>query len=338
MSRSLVLRLGVLILACALMPPGVEAQQPRKVWRIGFLANTPSHTSPESTRIWDAFREELRDRGYIEGRNITFERRFAEGKIERYPAFAAELVQLGVDVLVAASVPPALAAKKATATIPIVMVSVADPIENGLVASLARPGGNITGVTDDALNLIPKRLEFLKAIVPGASRVAFIRCLKCAALDPPAREAARKASWAATAKDLGITLVEVDLSAPEELDNAAAAALSARPDAIFLAPNALNFRLRGELSDFALRHRLALFSGYRENAIAGSLMSYGASLPDLFRKAAVFVDKILKGAHPKELPVEDPTKLELVINLKTARALGITIPGSILVSATELIE
>lgn len=313
-----------------------DAPQVGKVWRIGYLGNSPP-TTPEVERIWDAFRQELQDRGYVEGRNLVFEMRFLEGKPERAPGFAAELVRLRVDLIVAAANPAAVAAKAATSTIPIVMVAVADPVGVGLIPSLARPGGNITGVADYSVDLVPKRLELLKEALPTASRVAFIRCVKCTARYDPATVATWESTWATTAQSLGMTLADVDLGGPQDLDNAMAAVLRVRPDALFVG-GIVTWTLRRELADFAIRERLAMFAFAREQAVLGSLMAYGVSYSDAFRKAAVYVDKILNGAKPADLPVEQPTKFELVINLKTAKALGITIPQLLLLRADEVIQ
>lgn len=214
-----------------------DVSQAGKVWRIGYIGNNPPVT-PEIKRIWDAFEQELQERGYVEGKNLVFEQRYLEGNPERAPHFATELVNHRVDVIVAAAGNPAVyAAKAATSTIPIVMVSAADPVGSGLVASLARPGGNVTGIANYPLDPVPKRLELLKAALPGTSRVAFIRCLKCAAVDPPATESARMKGWVGAAQNLGMTLEFVDLSGRQGLDDATAAVRRIRPDALFLANN-----------------------------------------------------------------------------------------------------
>jgi len=314
-----------------------DATQDRRVWRIGYIANSPP-TTPEIQRIWDAFRRALQERGYVEESNIVFEKRYLEGKPERAPDFANELVRLKVDLIVAAANPATVAAKAATSSIPIVMVSVADPVGAGLVESLARPGANVTGIANFPQDLIPKRLELLRDVLPRASRVAFIRCLKCAALDPPATEAARLSGWVSAAEALGLTLAFIDLSAPQGLDDATAAVLRARPDAVFLALNPVNFFLRKQLADFAMRERLPVFAFAPEQATAGSLMTYGINYRDMWREAAVYVDKILKGSKPADLPVEQPTKFELVINLNTAKTLGLTIPKELLLRANEVIQ
>ena len=318
-------------------PLTADAQQPGKVWRIGFLG-TGSPTTPEQ-RSGDPFLQELQARGYVEGRNLAFERRDAQGRPERLPALAAELVQLNVDVILVVSNPGAHAAKAATATIPLVMINASDPVGQGLVASLAHPGGNVTGVTDYMLDLIPKRLELLKAAVPAVSRVVIVNCDKCAphTFDAAKIEAVRRPR-AAAAKSLGMTLMYVDISGPQDFDNATAAALRAHPDALFLNPGPVNYPLRRELADFAMQHRLPMSAQSRDYAIAGSLMSYGPDTLDMLRHAAIIVDKIFKGAKPGDLPVENPTKFQLVINLKTAKALGLTIPQSLLLRADEVIQ
>ena len=339
MLRKVVLALSLVLgFGSISLPFAADAQQAGKVWRIGYLGNTNPQTNPDVAPIWVAFQQALQERGYVEGKNLAFELRFVEGRPERFPTLAAELVRLNVDVIVVLANSGAKAAKVATATIPIVTVNVADPVGLGLVASLARPGGNMTGISDYTLELVPKRLELLKTAAPTASRIAYIRCVKCAASDDPARVAAIRSERAAAAQNLGMTLVEVDISGPQDFEDATATILRAHPDAIFLAPSPIIFTLRNELADFAVRQRLPLFAFAREQVIAGSLMSYGISQSDQFRKAAVLVDKILKGAKPGDLPIEQPTKFDLVINLKTAETLGLMIPQSMLLRADEVIE
>ena len=316
-----------------------DLQQAGKVWRVGFLGNAPP-TTPDTKRIRDAFRQELQERGYVEGRNLVFERRFLEGKPEKAPGFAAELVRLRVDLIVTVTNPAAHAAKAATSTIPIVMLSSSDPVGVGLVASLARPGGNLTGISDYGLELTPKRLELLKAVLPRASRVAVTRCQKCTAVDDRTLELARQnySAWAAIAQNLGMTLTYVDLSGPQDFTDATAEVLRARPNALFVGINPAGFALRKELADFAMRERIPMFAFAREQAALGALMSYGIDYADVFRKAAVQIDKIFKGAKPADLPIEQPTKFELVINLKTAKALGLAIPRDLLLRADEVIQ
>ncbi len=338
MLRRAVLAFGLVVSVCSLILPfAADAQPTGKVWRVGYLGNTPT-TDPDAGRTWAAFRQELQERGYVERKNLAFELRFAEGRPERYPALVADLVRLNVDVIVALTNPAAHAAKEATATIPIVMISVDDPVGTGLIASLSHPIGNMTGVADYELDLIPKRLELLKAALPTASRVAFIRCLKCAASNEVAKEDARKSDWTTAGRNLGLTLAYVDLSASEDLEIATAAALRVRPDALLLEHSPIHFILRKELAEFATRQRLPMFALLREQVAAGALMSYGPSVSDQFRKAAIYVDKILKGAKPADLPIEQPTKLELVINLKTAKAIGLAIPQTLLLRADEVIQ
>jgi len=218
------------------------------------------------------------------------------------------------------------------------MVSVADPVGAGRVANLAHPDGNVTGVASFPQDLVPKRLELLKIALPGASRIAFVRCLKCAALDPPAMDAARMNGWLAAGRNLGLTMTFVDLSDTQGLDAAMEAIRRAHPDAVFLALNPINGVLRNELGGSAARERLPMFASYREQAVAGALMAFAPSQSDMWREAAMYVDKILRGAKPGDLPVEQPTTYELVINVKAAKALGIAIPQSLLLRADELIQ
>jgi putative ABC transport system substrate-binding protein len=262
--------------------------------------------------------------------------RFSEGKIERFPALAAELVRLDVDVIVVGSGPGARAAKEMTATIPIVMAGTSDPVGAGLVASLARPGGNITGVADYQVDLIPKRLELLKTVAPHATRIAKLfgnfggfDAAKLAALDT---------EQDAAAQALGMTLLRFQMNTPQDFDATTAAVVREHPDALLLNPNPTNFVLRHELAAFALKQRLPAMAARREEVLAGMLMSYGPSLADISRNVAIYVDKIFKGAKPRDLPVEQPTKFELVINMKTVEALGLTIPQSLLLRADEVIH
>ncbi|SCK27411.1 putative ABC transport system substrate-binding protein [Variovorax sp. HW608] len=312
-----------------------NAQSVGKVWRIGYIGSAPL-TDPEQARIWGTFLETLRSFGYIEGQNLAFEMRFSKGNIERYPALAAELVRLNVDVIVVGSAPGARAAKEVTATIPIVMAGTSDPVGAGLVASLAHPGGNITGVADYQVDLIPKRLELLKTVATQATRVANLfgnfggfDAAKLAALDT---------EQDAAAHSLGVTLLRFQMNTPQDFDATTAAVVREHPDALLLSPNPTNFILRHELAAFALKQRIPTMAARREEALAGMLMSYGPSLADLARHVAIYVDKIFKGSKPAELPVEQPTKFELVINMKTAKALGLAIPQSLLLRADEIIQ
>jgi putative ABC transport system substrate-binding protein len=312
-------------------PLASEAQPGGKVSRIGVLL--PGSPGPEYERRLDAFRQGLRERGYVEGQNLAIEYRWAHATFERLPTLVAELIGLKVDVLVIDGVQAGVAAKSATGTIPIVMAVVGDPVRTGLVGSLARPGGNITGMTLMTPELSAKRLELLKEVVPRATRVAVL-------LNPANRTHAvhwKEAEGAAARLHLKLQAVEVQRSA--DLQPALSTIAGWRADALFVFEDPLFLPARQtELVAFAAKHRLPTISGLRSLVDAGGLMSFGASFPDLFRQAATFVVKILKGAKPANLPVQQPTKLELVINLKTAQVLGLTIPQSVLLRADEVIR
>jgi putative ABC transport system substrate-binding protein len=314
-----------LLLLAALL--AAEAQPPGKVYRIGYLA-----TIPPPAHLWDALLDGLRERGYREGRNLVFERRFSEGNAERFPAFAAEMVQLKVDLIIAITTPAALAAKNATTTIPIVMTTAIDPVGAGLVASLARPGGNVTGGAILYAELSTKRLEFLKDVVPGLSRVVVLWNAA-----NPANASVWKETQAA-AGALGLLLQSQEVLGPQDLEGAFALTAQAHPDALLVLDDALIAMHRQHIVEFATQQHLPSVFAARESVVAGGLMSYGPSLPDLFRRAATYVDKILKGVNPGDLPMEQPMKFELVINLKTAKALGITIPPHLLVLADEVLQ
>ena len=312
-------------------PLAAGAQQAGKVFRIGVLGSTPP-TTPEISRVVGAFPQGLRDLGYVEGRNLIIEWRWAEGRVERFPDFAVELVRLKVDVIVATQSSAALAAKNATRTIPIVTVLVADPVGIGLVASLARPGGNVTGLTSVAVELGPKQLELLREAVPKVSRVAV--------LSNPLNQFAplQLREVEVAARVLGVQLQLLEARGPEQFDGAFAAMARERAGALLVLSDVLFFFHRTRIADLAAKSRLPAMYGFREHTEAGGLMSYGANISDLLRRAPTFVDKILKGAKPADLPVEQPTKFELVINLKTAKTLGLTIPQSILIRADKVIE
>jgi putative tryptophan/tyrosine transport system substrate-binding protein len=304
-----------------------EAQPPGKVYRIGFLS-----TAPPPAHMWEALLDGLRERGYGEGRNLVFERRFSEGQAERFPEFAAEMVRLRVDIIIVSTTPAALAAKHATQTIPIVIPTAIDPVGAGLVASLARPGGNLTGLSVLAPELNGKRLELLKEVVPGMTRVAVLW---------NAANPANAAAWdetQAAAGALGLLLHSQDVRGPQDLEGTFALTAQARPDALLVLVDSLIAMHARQIVAFATQQHFPSVFGSREWVVAGGLMSYGPSIPDLFRRAATYVDKILKGAKPADLPVEQPTKFELIINLKTAKALGLTIPESFLLRADEVIE
>jgi ABC-type uncharacterized transport system substrate-binding protein len=308
----------------------VDAQQPPKVPRIGWLSSSPLSATPE--RI-EAFRQGLRDLGYIEGKNIVIEWRSGEGKPDREKALADELVRLKVDVLVTGGSTATRPAKEATVSIPIVMTQDSDPVRNGFVVSLARPGGNITGLSNFAPELSGKRLELLKEIVPRLSRVAILGTSTV----PGNAQLLRETELAA--ETFGVKLQYIDILAPKDIEAAFRAAGEGRADAILmLVRGPVVTPHRKEIAKFAAKKQLpAIYSGV-EYVEDGGLISYGVSLPDLDRRAATYVDKILKGAKPAELPVEQPTKFELVINLKTAKQIGLTIPPNVLARADRVIR
>jgi putative tryptophan/tyrosine transport system substrate-binding protein len=277
-------------------------------------------------------RQRLRELGYLEGQNIAFESRFADGKTDQLPGLAAELVALKVDVIVTSGTPASLAAKQATRTIPIVMAQLADPVGAGLVASLGRPGGNVTGLTTQDVDLSGKRLEMLLQVVPKVSRFAVL----IDETSPGSMLIARGTQVAA--QSLGVQLQSLGVRGPAELDGAFSAMKEARAGALIVESSSLLFTSRTRLADLTLKNRLPTMFAQKEYAEAGGLMAYSADFSDLFRRTATFVDKILKGAKPADLPVEQPTKFELVINLKTAKALGVTIPPSLLARADEVIQ
>jgi putative ABC transport system substrate-binding protein len=312
-------------------PLAAEAQQAAKVPRIGYLAGYLAATP----HLPEAFGQGLRDLGYVEGRNLVIETRDAEGKLERLPALAAELVALKVDVIVAGGTPQALAAKQATRTIPIVFASSPDPVESGLITSLARPGGNVTGLSFLAPELVGKRLEHLKQAVPGVSRVAVL--WQPGGLGERTEKDMLKGAEVA-ARALGVRPQYVETRGPEDFDRAFSDMTRARAGALTVLGSVMFFGERRRLVDLAAKNRLPAVYPSREYVDAGGLMAYGSNLADLFRRAATYVDKILKGAKPGDLPVEQPTKFEFVINLKTAKALGLTIPPSLLGRADEIIQ
>jgi len=320
------------ILSLTLAPLAGEGQQAAKVPRIGYLALNPG-TSPH---LREAFLQGLRDLGYVEGRNVVIEYRSAEGKPERFPALAAELVALKVDVIVTGGgTPTALAAKQATRTIPIVFASAGDPVADGLITSLARPGGNITGSSNLTPELVGKCLEQLKQAVPGVSRVAFL-WQPGGAGEGTEKDMLKRAEVAARA--LGVRPQFVEARGPADFDRAFSEMTRARAGALTVLVGAMFIVAQRRLVDLAAKNRLPALYGLREYVDAGGFMSYGPNVADLFRRTATYVDKILKGAKPGDLPVEQPTKFELVINLKTAKALGLTIPPSLLQRADQVIE
>ena len=317
--------IGVLLLALGLPS---EAQQPTKVARIGFLA---AATRTGYQHLTEPFLQGLRELGYVEGQNISNEYRWADGNFERLPALAAELVGLKVDVIVAAVTQASLAAKNATRTIPIVMVAVANPVDSGLIASLARPEANITGTSVMNDEVVGKQLELLKEILPKISRVA--------AMWNPANPVFQKLQLRAveaTARTLNVSLQKVEARNQDEIERAFKAIAKERTRALHVLPDPVFTTHRGRIADLALKLRLPAVSGTKEYADAGLLMSYGPSFPESYRRAAIYVDKILNGAKPADIPVERSTKFELVINLKTAKQIGLTIPQSVLYRADRV--
>jgi putative tryptophan/tyrosine transport system substrate-binding protein len=319
--------LVIFALGLFVAPLAPEAQPPTHVHRIGVLADTtPLGPSGE------AFLEEMRALGSVEGQNLVLEVRAAAGQHERFPALAAELVRLPVDVLIVTNTPAALAAKQATTTIPIVMAGVGDPVRSGLVASLARPGGNVTGLTSLAADLVGKELEFLTAVLPTVSRVAVL----WNPANPAHTRDVRTAEVAAQA--LGVQLHLVEARGPEAFDSAFAAMTRAHVGALLVFGDRVFLEHRSRLAELAAMSRLPTMHNVRPYVEAGGLMSYGPNPLDISRRAATYVDKILKGAKPADLPVEQPTTFELVINLKTAQTLGLTIPPALLFQADEIIR
>jgi putative tryptophan/tyrosine transport system substrate-binding protein len=309
----------------------VEAQQPANVFRIGILGTYPP-TTPEFAHLWEAFVQGLRELGYIEGQNLVVERRFMEGKAERLPELAAELVRLNVRVIVAGGQPPPVAAKRATSTIPIVMTNFSDPVGLGLVTNLARPGGNITGLALLTVELVTKQLQLLTQAVPKVSRVALLTNPS----NPGAALQRRDAETAA--RTLGLQIQVLEAQRLDELAGVFEAMTSQRAGAVLLPGDSVLYFYRKQIADLAIKNRLPALFAPREFAEAGGLMAYGANIADLYRRAATYVDRILKGANPGDLSIEQPTKFELVINVKTAKALGITIPQSLLQRADEVIQ
>jgi putative tryptophan/tyrosine transport system substrate-binding protein len=313
----------------ALSVPAEAQQQLKKLHRIGILLVGSS--SFYSAWI-DVFRQGLKELGYIEGKNIAIEYRYAEGKADRLPALAAELVGLKVEVVFTSSTPSVLAVKKVTSTIPIVFVSISDPVASGLVTSLARPGGNITGLSIVAVELSGKRLELLKEAVPKVTRVAFLWDSTNPAQAPQWREAQ------AAAQALGLQLQSLEVRSSNDFDSAFEAALRERVQALVTTPAALLGAHLKRIVEFAAKNRLPAMYAAPEFVDGGGLMSYTPNYTDLFRRAAVYVDKILKGAKPADLPVEQPIKFEFVINLKAAKQIGVTIPPNVLARADRVIR
>ena len=311
--------------AAAAWPLAARAQQPGKVWRMGLIAH--GHES-----FYDALFEGLREYGYEEGRNLIVERRYARGDAERFKEFAAEMVRLKVDIIIVVTTPAALAVMNATKTIPIVHPNAIDPLNTGLIASLAHPGGNLTGGAQLTAEASAKRLQILKTVVPGLSHAA--------ALWNPGNSAI-VFSWKETqgaARVLGLILQSHEVQGPKDFAAAFAAITEERPNALLVLQDAVTMQQRSEIIDFAIKERLPSMFQEKGWAEAGGLMSYGENLASMYRRAAYFVDRIFKGAKPADLPVEQATKFDMVLNLRTAKAIGLTIPDSVLALANEVIE
>ena len=321
------LLLATLALIMLAAVPAAEAQQPRKVYRIGWL-----QPAPVSRARQEGFLQGLRDLGYIEGKDFIIEYRWDEGRFDRLQAWAAELVRLNVDLIVSSNTAALLALKRATTTIPVVMLNPGDPVATGIVASLARPGGNITGVTQMGVELSGKRLELLKETVPRLSRVAVLTN----SANPSVTLSWRQTEVAAGI--LGVSVQPLDVRAPDELPRAFVAITRGRAQALVVLPDSTHLSQRRSIVDFAAKGQLPAMYAYREFVDAGGLMAYGPHGTESFRRAATYVDKILKGANPADLPVEQPMRFELVINLKTAKALGIKFPQTILIRADQVIQ
>jgi putative ABC transport system substrate-binding protein len=314
--------------AAAAWPLAARGQQPRKLPTIGFLV---AGTRSTYGQWFAALVERLRELGWIEGHNVAIEYRWAEGRNERYAEIAAEFARLKVDVIVTVTTPAALAAKQATAVIPIVFAAVADPVGTGLVASLARPGANVTGLSNQVSETSGKKLEFLREVVPGLRRLAIM-----ANVNNPA-VVLEKGEVQAAALTLGLELATSDILRVEDIASTFDA-LKGRADALYVCADPLMNTHRVRINTLALGVRLPTMHGFREYVEAGGLMSYGANIPNLFRRAGDYVDKILRGAKPADLPVEQPTKFDLVVNLTTAKALGLEVPPTLLARADEVIE
>jgi ABC-type uncharacterized transport system substrate-binding protein len=320
-----------LLLAGTLAAPlAADAQQAGKMYRLGVLETTSPALNAAN---FDAFRQGLQELGYVEGKNFIIEYRSTDGRPERFPNLAIELVRLKVDLILTRGTPAALAAKKATGTIPVVMAASGDPVGTGLVTSLARPGGNVTGLSAVVIDLMGKRLELLTQVVPAVSRIAAILNMS--------NLLAIVSEWKGleiSAPRLGVHLQLLDVRTPEDLGRAFDTGIRQHVGALVVGIDALTQMHRRVIVDLAAKHRLPAIYASREFVDVGGLISYGVSYSDLYRRAAAFVDKIFKGAKPGDLPVEQPTRFELVINLKAAKALGLTIPQSVLARADEVIE
>jgi len=324
----------VLTVGIAVATGAADAQAPAKASRIGFLS-VGALESPEMKVTLEAFREGLRGHGYVEGQNILVEYRTADGKLDRLRGLAAELARLNVDLIVAVATPAARAAQQATATIPIVAIAMGDPVGDGLVPSLARPDRNLTGTTFLGPALVPKHLELVKEALPRASLVAILwhpRAFADATVSDMLSETE------AAGRSLGLQLRFTHVQSPGELEGAFVAMARERPHAVVVGPSPMFFAERRRIAALAARHRLPSLFNSRQAVELGGLMAYGTSLPALVRRSTSYVDRILEGARPVDLPVEQPTTFELVVNVRTAKALGLTIPPSLLVRADHIIR
>jgi len=320
----IILALGILLGSVA-----TQAQQTGTVYRIGFLGNS---TAALEANLLGPFREGLRDHGYVEGQNVLVEYRWAEGRYDRFPVLVGELLALKVAVIVTAGTPATLAVKKATTAVPLVMIAVGDPVGTGVVSSLSHPGGNITGLTSISTEMDAKRLELLREVVPSVSHIAVLWNA-----GSPLQVLAEKQVQGA-ARVLRMRVLSLGVKTEAEIKDALAVMARERSDALLVLADRLLLHHRALIMDFAIRHRLPGVHAYRELVEAGGLMSFGPSYADMHRRAAYFVDRILKGGKPGDLPVERPPTFELVINLKAAKALGLTFPHSVLLRATEVIQ
>jgi len=320
------------LLLLGVIPLRSFAEQQSKLWRVGFLASRQRPASPNSDIFYGAFAQGMHELGYTEGESLVIEWRFADGHFERLPGLAAELVRLKVDVIVTSGSPATRAAQEATTTIPIVMAGVGDPLESGFVKSLARPGGNITGVSLLLGDMAPKQLEMLLRVAPKLSRTAVVFNPDNFSQFPLLKNVQ------AAARKVNVTILPVELRTPQEIEKAFATMAQANAEALIILPDPISNDHLQQIAKLAVRNHLPSVDSMREFVAAGGLMSYGQNYRDNFRGAATYVDKILKGATPGDLPIEQPTKFEMFINRKTAKALRLTIPQSLLISADQVIE
>lgn len=324
-------RRAFLASVAALSAPGALAQAPGKGWRIGVIGGIP-RPDPMEPSIYGGLLLGLRELGYVEGKNLAVEWRFADGKFERFPGFVRELLALKVDLIFAGSTPAAHAAQQATRTVPIVLGASGDPVAAGLVQTLARPGGNTTGLSQNLSDLAPKSLELLKTILPKLSRVA--------TLYNPGNQTAQPIvkSFQSSGPVLGVDIIAMEASSPDQLAAAFDQAVRERAGAVIVVADVLFMGQRKLVADLALKHKLPLLAQQRENAEAGALLTYGRSIRELFRRSATYIDKIFKGAKPADLPVEQPSVFELIVNQNTAKTLGIPIPRTVLMRADRTID